>query len=134
MVIFLEKLFIIFLIPLFKIKEKTLLKIALIASIVGIVILYFISGTIFIDEKTIEKINKDNVGEDVKLLGNVRGVVETDSVFFIDLIQPSSISVLVFKDGTNLTYLDGKDVEIIGSIDEYNGDIGVIADRIRVVE
>jgi len=133
-VIFLEKLFIIFLIPLFKIKEKTLLKIALIASIVGIVILYFISGTIFIDEKTIEKINKDNVGEDVKLLGNVRGVVETDSVFFIDLIQPSSISVLVFKDGTNLTYLDGKDVEIIGSIDEYNGDIGVIADRIRVVE
>jgi len=118
---------------LIKIKEKILLKIALIAAVVGIVILYLISGQISIDEETIEKINKDNIGEDVKLLGKVENVVETDSVFFIDLVQPSSISVLVFKNNKNLSLLDGREVEIIGSIDEYNGEIEVIADRIRVV-
>ena len=48
-------------------KEKTLLRIALICSVVGITLLFFVSKNIEIDEKAIDKINMDNIGEYVKI-------------------------------------------------------------------
>lgn len=116
-------------------KEQTLLRIALICAIIGVVVLFFISDNIEINEKNIDKINKDNVGEDVKLKGTISKISNLEDVVFIELEKPATITVVVFKDnGKNLTLYKGDNVEIIGEIDEYNGKLEVIGQRIRVLE
>jgi len=52
-------------------EEKSLLRLALICSLVGIIALFFISENIEIKEKNIDEINKDNIGEDVRIKGIV---------------------------------------------------------------
>ena len=114
-------------------KEKTLLQIALIAGIAGIVVLFFVSTTIEINEKTIDKINTQNVGEDVKLIGTIKNVYQSENAYFIEISQPSSLTIILFKD-KNISLQVGDTVEIIGKIDEYEGKLEVIGQRVRVIE
>ena len=111
-----------------------MLKIALVCALIGVIVLFFISSNLEASEKTIDKINKEHIGEDVKLIGRISRIVETEKVYFIELTQPATISVLLFKDGNGLDLTDGDNVEIIGEIDEYEGEIEVIAHRIRVMK
>lgn len=116
-------------------KEKTLLKIALIISLIGIALLYAFSERIEIDESTIDKINKGDVGENVKIKGVLGKVVGTDKAVFLEITQPQTITIILFKDeGANITVEKGDYVEIIGKIEEYEGKREVIADRVRVIE
>lgn len=116
-------------------KEKTLLRIALISGIIGLVILFIISDNLEIKEKDIDKINKANVEEDVKLIGTISRITNLEKVTFIELEQPATMTIILFKDkNKNITLYKGDKVEIIGEIDEYNGELEVIAQRIRVLE
>ncbi|MBS3097612.1 hypothetical protein J4209_02335 [Candidatus Woesearchaeota archaeon] len=116
-------------------KEKTLLKIALICSVVGIAILYAVSLNISINEKTIDEINKGDIGEKVKIKGVLTKVSDTENVVFLEITQAQNMDVIIFKDkGQILNLTEGNYVEIIGKIEEYEGKREVIADRVRVVE
>ena len=66
-------------------KEKTLLKIALICSVVGIALLYIISENIKIDESTIDKITKGDIGESVKIKGVLSKVSSADNAVFLEI-------------------------------------------------
>ena len=115
-------------------KEKTLLKIALIASLLGLLILYLISGNIKIEEKNIEKITLDNKDEMVKIKGTVSKVIDTEKVTIIDVLQPNEITVVLFKnDETETPIQEGNEVEIIGKVDEYEGELEIIAHKARIV-
>lgn len=108
---------------------------ALVCALVGVTVLYFTSSNIEISEKTIDKINKEHIGEDVKLIGRISSIFETENVYFVKLTQPNTMDVLVFKNKEqNLSLVKGDYVEIIGKIDEYEGKIEVIGHRIRVIE
>ena len=115
-------------------KEKTLLKIALIVSLAGLLILYLISDNITIKEKNIEKITIDNKDEFVKVKGLVSKVIDTEKVTIMEIMQPQEITVVLFK-GENKTTLiqKGNEVEIIGKVDEYEGKLEIIAHRARIV-
>ena len=116
-------------------KEKTLIKIAFICGIIGLFILFIISDTIEIKEKNIDKINKANVEEDVKLIGTISKITNLDKVTFIELEQPATITIILFKDkNKNISLYNGDNIEIIGQIEEYNGKLEIIAQRIRVLE
>lgn len=111
-----------------------MLKIALLTAIIGTTILFFISSKIEITETTIDKINKDNLEERVKIKGIVNKITELNKTTFIELTQPSTIDVIVFKDKQgNLSIKPGNKIEIIGNIDEYKGNLEIIAQRIRVI-
>ena len=93
-------------------QEKTLLKIALITSLVGLLILYLISDNITIKEKNIEKITIDNKDEFVKVRGLVSNVVDTEKVTIINVMQPGEIMVVLFKsDNTKSPIQEGNEVE-----------------------
>ena len=115
-------------------KEKTLLKIALICSLLGLLVLYIISGSMEIKEKNIEKITLENKDEFVKLQGIVSNVVDTEKVMIVDLVQPQEITIVMFKN-ENITadIQQGNEVEVIGKVDEYEGKMEIIADRVRVI-
>ncbi len=112
--------------------EKTLLKIGLIITIVGITILYFISGKIDIEEKTISKITAENIGEDVKIKGTVSRVTDLDAVMIIDISQPNYMTAVLFKDG-EINIKKGDYVEITGEIDEYEGEYEIIGNKVKVI-
>ena len=113
-------------------KETTLLKIALICSLVGLAILYFFSTKIEIKDYNPNKLNKD-IGEDVKLKGIITKLTDKGNVVFIEINQQSPITVVLFTDEDNLKLKSGDDVEVIGRVQEYNRKNEIIAQTIRVV-
>ena len=115
-------------------QEKTLLKTALICSLLGLLSLYLISNNIEIKEKNIEKITLDNKDEFVKLNGIVNNVIDTEKVTIIKILQPQEITVVLFKnENKTMNIQQGNKVEVIGKVDEYEGKMEIIADRLRVI-
>jgi len=115
-------------------KEQTLLKTALIVSLVGLSILYLFNDNIEIKEKNIEKITIDNKDEFVKLTGIVNRVVDTEKVTIMEITQPQQITVVLFKDeNKTMPIQEGNEVEIIGKVEEYEGKLEIIADRLRII-
>jgi len=113
-------------------KEKTLLKIALMCSVAGIVLLFLFSENIEIDEKAIDKINMGSIGEYVKIKGTISKLIDTESVMILTIQQPSQITVVLFKKRP-IELREGNYVEIIGKIEDYKGKTEIIADKIRVI-
>lgn len=112
-------------------KETALLKIALICSLIGLIILYFISAKI--EVKDYKPILNKNIGEDVKLKGTVTKISDKGDVVFIEVNQQSPITVVLFSDDDNLKLKNGDVVEVVGEVQEYDGKNEIIAQKIRVI-
>lgn len=113
-------------------KENTLLKIALICSLTGLIALYFISAKIEIKDFKPTKLN-ENVGDDVRLIGTVTKISDRVDVVFIEVNQQSPITVVLFTDDDNLRLNNGDNIEVFGEVQEYNGKNEIIAQKIRVM-
>tara|TARA_Y100000294_G_C8372116_1_gene263170 strand:+ start:310 stop:645 length:336 start_codon:yes stop_codon:yes gene_type:complete len=109
-------------------KEKTLIKISLIFSVIGIVFLYYLVGNVSLDEKEIDKINY--IDQDIKIKGVVTNIDERDKVAFVEIAQPNVMKVVIFKDDElNLKINDY--IEITGNVEEYNGKLQIIAEEVK---
>ncbi|MBI2654784.1 hypothetical protein HYX02_08335 [Candidatus Woesearchaeota archaeon] len=113
-------------------KESTLLKIALICSLNGLIVLYFISAKIEVKDYKPNLLNK-NVGEDVKLKGIVAKITDRGNVVFIEVNQQNPVNVVIFTNNDNINLNNGDSVEVIGKVQEYNGKNEIIAQKIRVI-
>ena len=115
-------------------KEKTLFKIALICSFLGLIGLFFISDRISIDRINISDIDKEDLGEEIKIIGRIERVTNSDKVVFLEIseMKTESISIILFKD-RDIELQEGSYVEIEGEIDEYNGKMEVIASRVKLI-
>ena len=114
-------------------KETTLLKIALICSLAGLVMLYFISAKIEIRDYKPNQLAK-NAGDDVKLNGIITKISDKGNVIFIEVKQEYPVNVVLFAENNNLNLKNGDKVEIIGKIQEYNNKNEIIAQKVRVIK
>lgn len=114
-------------------KETTLLKIALICSLVGLLVLHFISTKIELKEYNPSRLN-ENVGDDVKLTGKIIKISQKDNVAFIELSYPSPATIVLFNDDKNLSLRINDSIEVIGEVQEYKGKNEIIAQNIRVMK
>ena len=115
-------------------REKTLLKTALIVSLVGLLVLYIISDNITIKQASIEKITLGNKDEMVKVRGIVSRLADTEKVTIMEITQPAEVTVVLFKGSNESTPIrEGNEVEIIGKVDEYEGKLEIVAQRARVI-
>jgi len=112
-------------------KEKTLLKIALITAMIGTCVLFFVSEKIEIDSATIDKITSEYLEKDIKISGYVTKIQELDKVAYVKIAQPKTMDVVVFKDG-DLKIKENSYCEVTGMIEEYNGELQLIANEIKV--
>ncbi|MBS3096970.1 hypothetical protein J4480_06050 [Candidatus Woesearchaeota archaeon] len=110
-------------------KETTLLKIALICSLTGLFVLYFISAKIDVKDYKPNLLNR-NIGEDVKLKGVVTKISDAGNVVFS---QQNPMTVVLFTDD-DINLKNGDDVEVIGEVQEYRGKNEIIAQKIRVIK
>jgi len=115
-------------------QEKTLLKIALIFSLVGIILLFIFSNNVSIKEINIGKINEEDLDTTVKIIGRIEKVSDTEKVIFLTIGQEKieTIPVLLFKD-SNISFAPGDYVEITGTLEDYEGEKEVIANKIRLI-
>lgn len=113
-------------------KETTLLKTALICSLLGLVILYFISAKIDVRDYKSSQLN-ENVGEDVKLIGTIAKISQNDNVAFLEINYQSPVIVVLFTGDKNLSLKINDSVEVIGEVQEYKGKNEIIAQKIRII-
>ena len=114
-------------------KENTILKIALICSLVGLAALYFTSTKIELKDYKPGELVK-NAGDDVKLQGTIGKITGKGNVVFIEVSQINPVNVVIFTQDADLKLSEGDNVEIIGKVQEYNGKEEIIAQKIRLVK
>ena len=111
-------------------KEKALLKIALVASCIGLLLLFIFSKNIEVNEATIDKIDGMQ-DEEVRIQGVVERVSNMEKVTFIEITQEVSTTVVVFD---NISIETGERIEVIGKVDEYNGESEILAEIIEKIQ
>ena len=113
-------------------RESLLLKIALATSLLGLVLLYFFAERIELDESSIAKLDRTDIGNFVKGQGKVMKVYDNKEYMVLQIQQPETISVIFFKE-SNVSIDEQDTVEIIGKVSEFKGKQQIVADRIRVI-
>lgn len=110
-------------------QESTLLIIAMISSILGIIILFFVSSNTEAPEGIIlEDESKYTIQ------GEIKRVTELDKVTFLEIEKQDALTVVLFKDYP-VELRKGDFVEVIGqaSKDDEN-EIQLIGKEIRIVK
>ena len=115
-----------------KMRENTLLKVALICSLVGLTALIFISQSIEVPDYKPPESNK-NIGDDVKLTGVITKIQQNNGFVFIEIVQENKVSAVMFSND-NISLSKNNNVEIFGKVQEYNGKPEIIAQKIRVIK
>ncbi|MFA5142382.1 MAG: hypothetical protein WC471_05425 [Candidatus Woesearchaeota archaeon] len=110
-------------------QEKTLLKLAVVSSIIGLIILFVMSSFTQLDNTDISKLTSLDVDKTLKVTGIITKISQTEQTTMLEIAQHNRMPVLIFD--TNLTLNKGDEVEIIGKAQDYNGELELIADRIE---
>ncbi len=112
-------------------KDKTIITVSLLTSLIGLVLLYLITDELSIAE--VDRLDDLLPEEDVRLIGKITRVTQTEKVAFLEIaherIEP--VTVVLFKPGV-LILQEGDTVEIEGSIDEYQGKKQIIGNEVRL--
>jgi DNA/RNA endonuclease YhcR with UshA esterase domain len=115
-------------------KEKILLNIALVCSVTGLIVLFFISDNLSAGNVNLNEVSGMDEGKDVKITGKVERLSGNEKVLFLEIGQEKieTVSVLLFK-GADTALKEGDYVEIEGEITESNGEKEVIANKVRII-
>lgn len=114
--------------------EKTLLKIALSSSIIGLFIIFIFAEKLEPELIGISSISDSLVEQDVKIQGTVSSVKVTGSVLMIGVKdETGSIKVVMFDQG-DLELRENNEVEILGNVKEYKGTLEIEAKNVRLME
>lgn len=106
------------------IDEGMLLKISIISALLGLVILFILSGSITVDETTIRKMTDGSVS-DVVLTGKVVSVTDKGELTILRIEKTESVEVIVFEGSMQIE--EGMDVRIKGSVDDGS----ILAERVE---
>lgn len=114
-------------------KEKTLLKLALISSFVGIAALFFISDQIKIKQSEISELEKSQLGSTVKIIGKIERISESNKTYYLTILnyKPEKVTAVVFRGNDALFLSEGDEVELTGTLEEYKGEMQIISDNIK---
>ena len=112
-------------------KERTLLKIALICGLIGMIILFFASSFIRADET--QDISQAEEDSSVILKGNIQRITRTNTTTFLTVKTIAETDIVLFKTN-NVPIKEGDLIEIRGTTDSYNDKMQLIADEIRLLE
>ena len=112
-------------------KEKTIMKVAIVAVVIGLIFLLVYSEEVEIEQ--VERIDSAVPEEIVELHGKVTRVSQYEKVVFVTVegYVKQTTEVILFSD--HEVYLkEGDSVEIQGTVEEYEGKKEVIANSITI--
>lgn len=114
-------------------QEKMIIRIALVCALVGLTALFIISKHFDPKEYSIKDVRKERLNSLVKVSGVVESVRDTPKVLIITLEENKErIKIVAFKEG-RVAVKKNQVIEIEGRLTEYEGEIEIEADRIKVL-
>ena len=109
--------------------DKTLKKVAVICSVAGLLMLFYISQKIEVGEKKISELGAEDVTRQVKIIGYVDSFQQRGKINTFKIKQLSSIDVVSFDDLSDIE--DGDSIEAIGEYREIKGKKELILDEFK---
>lgn len=104
--------------------EKTLLKISLICSVIGIFIIFIFADKLEPSLVKISDISKSFADQDVKVRGTVVSSRVTSSVLMLDIKDETGTIKVVAFNKEDFNTGNGQPVEVLGKVTEYKGVLG----------
>jgi aspartyl/asparaginyl-tRNA synthetase len=114
-------------------KERTLLKTSLISALAGLALLWLISQQTHLEETPVRDITQDDLGADVKITGIVNRVTSMEKILLVELMQPQTITVLLFKEDKDTSLKLGDYIEAYGRLEEYNSKPELVGNLVKKV-
>ena len=112
-------------------NNTTLSKLSLIISLLGILLLLFISENINLEISKIDSITRNNLEQNVKINADVINVNKKDDLLFLKVKdETSEIDVVIFE-SNNLEINKGDKIEVQGKITLYKDNLEIIAKNVR---
>lgn len=112
-----------------------MIKLALIGSLLGLVLLFFLVNQVEIKEINIIDAYKKQVNEWVKVKGKIKWIREYDWFTLINLcsinLNNSCIFILIYS--TQLRLKPNQTIEVLGKIKLYKGRKEIQAERIKLI-
>ena len=114
--------------------ESLLIKITLVISIIGIIILFFISDKLKPKEYQINFLSKENLEELVKIRGKITDLKETQGITILTIEDKSGpIKVTLFKNNQIIKPRKGQFVEVIGKFKTFRKEFEIEAKEIKIL-
>lgn len=112
---------------------QALLKFALISALIGTALLLFLSTKLEPRLISIEEIDAGKIDNFVKIAGNVTNIKDIENLLIIDVKDKSdTIKVVVYKSSKETIDLNIEmQVEVIGKVTEYKGELEIEASSIK---
>jgi hypothetical protein len=104
-------------------QEKTLLQVSVVVALVGVIILFLISGRIDFNKESI--INAEG-GDSVRVVGVVKSIESSEKFSKINIVYEEEADIVVFDD-INLS--EGSIIEVVGT---KNKEKEILADKIKI--
>lgn len=119
-------------------RDETLLKLSLITSLIGIVLLFAFAQTIEAERIEIADIDKTSIEKNVELFVSVESFYSSNENYFLKVSDKTgNITVVLFKHTANKNDISrlkkGQQIKLSGKISEYNGNMEIIADKIEYI-
>lgn len=115
-------------------KEEKLFLVSLIFSLVGIVIILIAAKYDKLEYTKISEIDKNKIGEYVKIKGFVVSKKELQSLYLFTIKDEDSyVKIVAFKDDENIINLKVNQlVEVEGTVKKYKNELEVEAKKITI--
>jgi len=114
------------------VNEIVLLRVSLIFSLIGILILFMLTYELKVKLYEINSLSKDNIDDVVRVKGVIESFAETPGLYLITLSDNTGkMTVVIFKD-EKIPLQKNLEIEIIGSVVEYKDKIEIIAKQIVI--
>ena len=113
-------------------EDNKIIKIAISASIFGLILLYYATIAIEAKSYSISQIDKSMLDQDVKIRGKITNIIKTEKVLILNVKDGTgSIMVASFNPKEVVEIKNGLDIEVIGKVSIYKNKIEIIADSIK---
>jgi len=115
-------------------QEKTLLKLSLVVSLTGLLLLIIILEQIEIKEYKIKDLTNELIGKDVQLKGTITRITETPGLIIFNMNDKTGeIAGIIFKDEQQINITKDQDVEITGKIQLYKSKLEIEVNELKSI-
>ncbi|MEK6941005.1 MAG: OB-fold nucleic acid binding domain-containing protein [Nanoarchaeota archaeon] len=111
--------------------EKRLKHVSILVIVIGMSGLLYLSYVLEPKLVNINDISDEIVGSKVKIAGIVDSVHERGKVYFVTVSDASGKILAVSFDGLPVEVWDGSNVEVIGNVKIYKGELEIIIEGIK---
>ncbi len=119
-------------------KERNLLQLSLLISVLGLITLFIVSRTIELPVAGIGKITPEDIGKNVRVCGQVvsKFVSKTQHIFLEVKDNTGSVDVVVFNNSVAKSSAQNleknQDVCITGTVDEFENKLEILLGKGKI--